>query len=125
MQFAKIRRIDHRIDLDPDFGYSQPEYADAYMVSVIPKDSNLERYSFIALIPELEYSEDVYGLLSNVMELFLPEGDKYTVREFTDERAEEYISNGSCGPVISFDPISLECDKLSFLWLVPPKHLMQ
>lgn len=124
---TKIRRIDSREDLDPDFGCTSPEYADAYVVSVVPKPDSLitKRYKFIALLPELETEEDVYALLSDVMDEFLGKGDKYTVREFTDERAEEYIADGSYGPIISFDPESIEAEKISFLWLVPPKHLMQ
>lgn len=123
---TKIRRIDSRTDLDPDFGSTQPDYADAYVVSVVPdKDSLMsERYNFIALLPELETEEDVHDLLSDVMDEFLSKGDKYTVREFTDEKAEEYIADGSYGPIISFDPESLEAEKISFLWLVPPPHLM-
>ena len=124
---TKIRRIDSRKDLDPDFGCTAPDYADAYVVSVVPTADSLisKRYKFIALLPELESEEDVYALLSDVMDEFLAKGDKYTVREFTDERAEEYIADGSYGPIISFDPESIEAEKISFLWLVPPKHLMQ
>jgi len=122
---TKIQRIDPRIDLDPDFGHSQPDYAEAYQVSVTPRvGSNKERYKFIALLPELDSEEEVYALLSDVMDEFLVKGDKYTVREFTDDKVEEYIANGSYGPIISFDPESIAGEKISFLWLVPPKHLM-
>ena len=123
---TKIRRIDSRPDLDPDFGNISPEYADAFIVSVVPDHDSLvsKRYKFIALLPELETEEDVHALLSDVMDEFLAKGDKYTVREFTDDRAEEYIADGSYGPIISFDPESIEAEKISFLWLVPPEHLM-
>ena len=121
---TKIQRIDPRLDLDPDFGHLQPDYADAYQVSVIPRKGSAKRYKFIALLPELEADDDVYALLSDVMDEFLLKGDKYTVREFTDDKVEEYIANGSYGPIISFDPESVASEKISFLWLVPPKHLM-
>lgn len=124
---TKVRRIQARPDLDPDFGDLQPDYVDAYMISVTPnRGADLEnRYNFITLLPELEDEEDSKSLLSDVMDEFLVKGDKYSVREFSDDKIEEYIANGSYGPIISFDPDSLECSKISFLWLVPPKHLMQ
>ena len=120
---SRIKRIDPRVDLDPDFGNLQPDYAEAYQISVTPKKGN-NRYNFITLIPETGSEEESIDMLSDVMDEFLVKGDKYTVREFTDQTTEEYIANGSYGPIISFDPKSLEQDKIAFLWLVPPKHLM-
>jgi hypothetical protein len=120
----KICKIESRYDLDPDFGDLQPDIADAYMISVTPKTAS-SRYNFITLLPEMESVEDTYSLLSKVMTEFLNEGDRYTVRDFDDRHAEDFISKGSHAPIISFDPDSLDGDLISFLWLVPPKFLMQ
>ena len=120
-----VRKIESRFELDPDFGDLQPETADAYMVSVSPKGLAKGRYKFITLLPEMESAEAAYSLLGKVMTEFLNEGDRYTVRDFDDKQAEEYINKGSISPIISFDPDSLEGDEISFLWLVPPKFLMQ
>lgn len=122
---TKIRKVEIRQDLDPDFGNIQPDTADAYMISVTPANVTKKRYKFITLLPETESEQAAYKLLDKVMTAFLNKGDRYTVRDFTDEHAEDYINKGSMAPIISFDPDSLDSDQISFLWLVPPKFLMQ
>lgn len=123
----RIRKIESRSDLDPDFGDLAPDPVDAYVISVTPKGSPnpKSRYQFITLLPETETEEDSYELLNDVMTEFLNEGDRYSVRDFDDKHVEDYINQGSNAPIISFDPESLESDRISFLWLVPPKFLMQ
>lgn len=124
---SRVRKIESREHLDPDFGNIHPDPVDAYVISVTPKNSTTinARYQFITLLPETETEEDSFELLDDVMSEFLNEGDRYTVRVCTDQHVEEYIAAGSQGPIISFDPNSLEADQISFLWLTPPKFLMQ
>lgn len=126
-QTTRIRKIQHRYELDPDFGDIQPHNADAYLVSVTPNkpESEAKRYQFITLLPETDSTEESYDLLSDVLTEFLENGDRYTVRDFDQDHVEDYISKGSKSPIISFDPETLSCDQISFLWLVPPKFLMQ
>jgi len=126
LAITRIKRIYTRMDLDPDFGDTQPESVEAYLISVSPRQITFkERYEFIIFIPEVESTEESTSLISEVMNEFLPKGDHYKVSDFTDDEAENYFSNGSYAPILSFDPISLDDDKISFLWLIPPKHLMQ
>ena len=126
-QTTRIRKIQHRYELDPDFGDIQPHNAEAYLVSVIPNGPGNEtkRYQFITLLPETETTEESYDLLNDVLTEFLDNGDRYTVRDFDQDHVEEYINNSRKAPIISFDPETLSCDQISFLWLVPPKFLMQ
>ena len=124
-QNQRIRRIYVRKDLDPDFGNLQPEVAEAFSIAVTPRKSKPARYQFVTLLPEMESEEEAHILLQEVMDEFLDDGDKYTVRDFDETEAESYIGKGSYAPIISFDPHSLEDDKISFLWLIPPRHLMQ
>lgn len=124
---SRIRKIEPREHLDPDFGNIQPDPVDAYVISVTPKNSEDAkcRYQFITLLPESDTEQESIDLLDEVMTEFLNEGDRYTVRGCSDRHVEEYIAEGSQGPIISFDPDSLDSDQISFLWLTPPKFLMQ
>jgi len=124
---SRILKIESRSDLDPDWGELQPDNVNAYMISVTPNNGETykKRYQFITLIPETDTEEDSFTLLDEVLMEFLNEGDRYTVRDFNEKSVEDYISNGSNAPIISFDPDTLEGDQISFLWLVPPKFLMQ
>ena len=122
-QTTRVRKIQHRYQLDPDFGTIQPSYAEAYAVYVTPVDS--DGYDFITLLPESDSTKESYALLSEVLNEFLNKGDRYDVRDFDEDQVNEFLSNGSISPIISFDPETLDCDQISFLWLRPPKFLMQ
>lgn len=121
---TRIRKIYVRRELDPDFGNLQPKIAEAYTIAVTTR-LDPARYQFVTLLPEMETEEEAHSLLQEVMDAFLDDGDKYTVRDFDQTEAESYICKGSYAPIISFDPQSLEDEKISFLWLIPPRHLMQ
>jgi len=121
---SRVRKILLSPDLDPDFGSLQPDNAEAYTVAVTPR-TRPDHYQFVTLIPEMETEEEAHQLIQEVMCEFLDDGDKYTVRDYDNEEAETYIANGSYAPILSFDPQSLDGEKISFLWLIPPRHLMQ
>ena len=123
---SKILKIGPRANLDPDFGCVTPENVDAYQVLVTPRLGSLHRtkYQLVTLVPELNSKRATERLLSDIMDEFLIKGDRYTVVELSAERIGEYIANGSSGPLISFDPESVGYEQISFLWLVPPRHLM-
>ena len=118
----RVRRVYSCSDLDPDFGEVHPDAAEVYQIKVVPSTVHVPRYSFMALLPNLGSEDDTLDLLKEVLPDFLDPEDGFMVLDFTDEALEEWKSNGSCGPILSYDPRTLDGEQIDFLWLFPPKH---
>lgn len=115
----QIRRINSRLDLDPDFGTVTPKMVEAYTVIVSPQNEKPE-YSFVLMLPELESLADSNSLFDIVLQEFLDEGDQYLIKGFTDQDASMY---NPCTPLLGFDPGTIGSKHMEFLWLTPPAHL--
>lgn len=106
---------DHR--LDPDWGHSYPEAANAYVISVTSTLNGY--YSFVLLLPD---SKNVPKLVALVMKQFLNKGDSYVFRDFNDQDLRTYMTGGLSNPVLGFDPAA-DSEDLLFGWITPPIHL--
>jgi len=131
----RVRRVHSRFELDPDWGDIHPSTAEVYQIKVIPSTIHVPKYSFMALLPDLGSEEETIQLLKEVLPDFLEPDDGFLVTDFSDDALEEWRGNGSCGAIMSYDPRSLlEGDaeveedhipnKIDFLWLFPPRHLL-
>ena len=119
---GRVRQIPMRAELDPTFGGTHPEIAEAFAVEVFSEERG--DYNFIALLPEMETLEECHDLLHEVLREFIPGTDKYHFRSFTDKDNDDLGDQGSHTTMLSFDPKSLGDDKIGFTWLVPPRFLM-
>jgi hypothetical protein len=114
--------------LDSDFGEEFPreDEVDIYLVEVIVglETSKEYEYCFLAILPE---SNSIGGnsenLLREVLNDLLSRKERFFIRQFSEEMAEAYASKKILYPILSFDPATLEYEKIDFLWLKPPLHL--
>lgn len=104
--------------LDPDWGHVYPDTANAYIVTV--SSSTNGNFNFVLLLPD---AKNASKLISLVLKEFLNREDSYIFRDFTEQDLKTYVSGGSGGSVLGFDPEAVDSEDLIFGWITPPFHL--
>jgi hypothetical protein len=130
MEVKKSLSVNCNPKLDPDFGKTKLQDANAFLVSVTPTPNKAHAatlgFYIIILVPLTEASSESQGLITEVLHYFLQEGDYYDVRPFGEEDLGKYSKET---PVISFDPAKAyngqeHAIEELFFWLTPPRYLM-
>jgi len=116
--------------LDTDFGKEFPkeDAVDIYLVEVVVGLETTQEYEycFLAIMPETNAIGEGSSekLLREALHDILTEKERYFVRQFTESMADAYAGKQTLYPILSFDPATLDHEKIDFMWLKPPTHLM-
>ena len=113
-----VQKVQLPKELDADFGCFFPTDIKSYVITIFSR----QPLDFLLLIPNMKRTKSV---IQEVMLNFFEKGDKYLVKDASDQDIQNFETNKYHLPILSYDPNTLLDDKISFFWLVPPIYLRQ
>lgn len=116
---TRVQKIPLPVELDPDFGDQYPSNVEGFLVTV---RNTFDVYELILLMPSIDDDIEMANLVSDVMQNFLEPSDKYEIRDLND--IDVALFEKFSLPVLCFHPNSVQSDKISFFWQIPPRSLM-